>query len=225
MHSAPNVFSMLADDEVFEKMQRANKFMESEVRSTYTDYRDKANMINLKGLLQREYQYERDTYSVDKRILNLICDMGFAIHDQDLDGVQGVEVGATQYHRLVKRTPTHMIVVLYQIRKRIIASQGNLEDAADLAKRLNVNSFLGFMKKHGLVPPNTVGDERDHEESIKEQIEARRPKEETDPEEDITPFSISIINKRNQALCLGCATREGSIAIDKVNVIMEDGLR
>ena len=81
------------------------------------------------------------------------------------------------------------------------------------------------MKKHGLLPPNTIDDERDHEEQIKEEIEARRPKEEADPEEDITPFSISIINKRNQALSIDCATRMGSITINKVNVIMEDGLR
>ena len=200
MHNAHNIFSMLADEAIFAKMQRARKKIDAEKRSTYTDYRNKANLINLKGLLQREYQYERESYSIDKRIANLICDMGFAIHDQDLDSTtQEVEVGATKFHRLVKRTNKHMIVVLYEIRNRLFMDEVDHESSLDLAKRLSPNTFLGFMKKHGLLPPNTVGDERDHEEMIKEEIDARRSPEakEKDHEDDITCFSISIINKKN----------------------------
>ena len=99
MHNAHNIFSMLADEAIFTKMQRARKIIDSEKRSTYTNYRNKANLIKLKGLLQREYIYERENYSIDKRIANLICDMGFAIHDQDLDSkTHELEVGATKFH-------------------------------------------------------------------------------------------------------------------------------
>ena len=120
-----------------------------------------------------------------------------------------------------------MIVVLYEIRNRLFMDEVDHESSMDLAKRLSPNTFLGFMKKHGLLPPNTVGDERDHEEMIKEEIDARRSPEakEKDHEDDITCFSISIINKKNQAFTIDCASKEGAIMLNKVNVIMEDGLR
>ena len=50
----------------------------------------------------------------------------------------------------------------------------DFESSIDLAEKLEPNTFIGFMKKHGLVPPNTVGDERDHKEMLKDEIESRR---------------------------------------------------
>ena len=95
-------------------------------------------------MLQREYKYERENYSIDKRIANLICDMGFAIHDQDLDSkTHELEVGATKFHRLVKRTDKHMIVVLYEIRNRLFMDEVDHESSMDLAKRTRDSTCRG----------------------------------------------------------------------------------
>lgn len=66
-----------------------------------------------------------------------------------------------------------MIVVFYEVRNRLFEDDTDFESSVDLAEKLEPNTFVGFMKKHGLVPPNTVGDERDHKEMLKDEIESR----------------------------------------------------
>ena len=73
---------------------------------------------NLRGLLTREYTYETDIYKINKHMANLVTDMGFVLADSDLS--QSDSVKQTKYHRLIKQTPDHLIVVTYEIRKRLI---------------------------------------------------------------------------------------------------------
>ena len=50
----------------------------------------------LNACLQREYAFEVEEYKIQKKIANLICDMGFVISDNVPSS------GLTKYHRLVK---------------------------------------------------------------------------------------------------------------------------
>ncbi len=43
-------------------------------------------MTSLLALLEREYAWEKEQYKVDKRIANLLSDLGFVIADQDNSG-------------------------------------------------------------------------------------------------------------------------------------------
>ncbi len=51
----------------------------------YTD-KQKYAMTSLLALLEREYAWEKEQYKVDKRIANLLSDLGFVIADQDNSG-------------------------------------------------------------------------------------------------------------------------------------------
>lgn len=64
-------------------------------------------------MISREYEFEKTQYDVDKRIADLICDMGFTIVDTPAGG-------DTKFHRLVKQTESHLIVVTYEVRKRLV---------------------------------------------------------------------------------------------------------
>ena len=125
--------------------------------------------MSLKGLLEREYFHERSEYTADKRIANLMSDMGFAIADDDKSN--GVP---SKFHRLIKRTDKHMIVVTYELRDRLLGPFGPYENPSELMKSLSPNTFVSFLKKHGVLPPNTVGDEHDEETQIREEGEARK---------------------------------------------------
>ena len=60
-----------------------------------------------------------------------MSDMGFAIaDDDDSNGVP------SKFHRLVKRTDEHMIVVTYELRGRLLRPLGPYEDPATLMKSL-----------------------------------------------------------------------------------------
>ena len=39
-------------------------------------------MTSMLAILEREYAWEKETYTMDKRIVNLVSDMGFVIADQ-----------------------------------------------------------------------------------------------------------------------------------------------
>ena len=69
-------------------------------------------VTSLKALLEREYAWEKQNYSVDKRIANLVSEMGFAVADQ--------QNGSSKFHRLIKQTDKHLVVITYEIRKRLI---------------------------------------------------------------------------------------------------------
>ena len=44
-----------------------------------------------------------------------------------------------------------------------------------------------------------------------------------DHQDDFTPFEISIINKRNEAMLLDCLVRSGEIHFDKIMLEKEEG--
>ena len=175
----------------------------------------------MKGLLQREYLHERSVYSVDKRIANLISDMGFAIADHETEGNEG-----GKFHRLVKRTDQHMIVVTYELRERLVCPQKPGDDPAALMKQLQPSTFVSFLNKHGVMPPNTVGNEYDEDEQIRADLEARKHPlaDEYDHADDATHFAISVVNRRNRALAVDCRVRDGEVTFDKVRLHTEGGI-
>ena len=61
-------------------------------------------------------------YKLHKKIANLICDMGFILSESPRDSK------LSNYHRLVKQTDKHLIVVTYNVRRRIILSLSNGRD-------------------------------------------------------------------------------------------------
>lgn len=89
-------------------------------------------------------------YKVDKKIANLMCDMGFLMSEEPRG----------QHQRLVKKTDRHMIVVTYKVRRRLITSPLNAKDefAKEIQqKQIEGESFGEFLKRHGLVPPDMMG--------------------------------------------------------------------
>jgi len=67
--------------------------------------------------LQREFKLELEEYTLNKHVLNLICDMGYAINERDHKsaGIRGSKTSS-----LVKQTHKHVIVVNYDYRRRIM---------------------------------------------------------------------------------------------------------
>ena len=84
MLEAPRLYSILADDEAWNRSKQARALLAEEYQQA-VDLRKRASLVNLRALLEREYLHEKDLYSIDKRIANLISDMGFAIADQSAD--------------------------------------------------------------------------------------------------------------------------------------------
>jgi hypothetical protein len=66
----------------------------------------------LNAHMQREFSHELNQFEVDKRIANMVCDMGFVLQDNSDD--------KDKLHRLVKRTKDNLIIVTYEIRSRVI---------------------------------------------------------------------------------------------------------
>ncbi len=146
----------------------------------------------MNSLLQREYASEVSEYKVHKQIANKLCDMGFLMSENPRDS------GLNQYHRIVKQTDRHMIVVTYKVRRRLIETpRFARDDFKDEIKRERVEneSFGDFLKKHGLVPPDMMG--YDDEAMAKEHKEAMRDPSEgyRDDEDDFTHFEIALINR------------------------------
>ena len=78
------------------------------------------------ALLEREYAWEKEQYKVDKRIANLLCDMGFVIADQDKD--------KSKFHRLIKQTEKHLVIVTYELRPRLICPPNPMDDPEEMKK-------------------------------------------------------------------------------------------
>ena len=170
------------------------------------------------ALLEREYAYEKETYAVDKRVINLLSDMGFIIADQDSP--------PSKFHRLIKQTDQHLIIITYVVRKRIINQPDYLNDP-DLSKKIGSNSFGKFLKQAGLMPPDMQTKEYDEEEILKEEIEGSKPlfQDKQDHKEDKTPFQITLIDKQNRAMSIDCVVSEGQILFNKVRVHKDDGIQ
>ena len=120
-------------------------------------------------------------------------------------------------HRLVKRTPFHLILVTYEIKQRLVCPP-EPEENPDMILSLQQNTFGHFLKKHGMVPPNMMGREFDEDEIMKEELEARRDKRKAvmDHVDDRTNFEISIINKKDMCLTVDCQSYNGEITFGKV---------
>lgn len=72
--------------------------------------------------------------------------MGYLISDN-------TKIDNDKFNRLVKQTPTHMIVITYPIRRRFFAVPLNAEDThAKQVEQLESLSFSGFLKKHNMMP-------------------------------------------------------------------------
>jgi hypothetical protein len=150
---------------------------------------------------------------------NLMCDLGFMLSENHR------ETGLTNYHRIVKKTDRHMIVVTYKVRRRLIKDPINARDEYedDIKKEGVENEGFGqFLKRHGLVPPDMMGyDEeamrKDFKESLKSPIEGL-----IDDEDDHTFFEIAVVNKNNSALVTDCKVRMGEVSFDRFFLVPSD---
>jgi hypothetical protein len=173
----------------------------------------------LNALLQREYSHEVSQYKVHKKIANMLCDMGFVLSENPPSS------GLTRYHRIVKQTDRHMIVVTYKVRRRLIQLPVNARDEhlhAIKENNIEGEGFGHFLKKHGLVPPDMMG--YDEEETKKEYEEGLKDptKHLLDDDDDETFFDIALINKKNQALVCDCKVRMGEIMFDRFFIVHKD---
>jgi hypothetical protein len=87
----------------------------------------------LDACLQREYAYETNNYKLHKKMANLITDLGFLIADtpQVQHADPTVKSGLnSMFHKLIKKTDRHMIVVTYKLRRRLIITPKH-EDMLD----------------------------------------------------------------------------------------------
>ena len=89
--------------DLLDKFQSINQATSNEDRI----YRQQQGLKALNALLQREYAHELKEYKVHKKIANVMCDLGFVISENPTSS------GLDKYHRLVKQTEKHMIVVTY----------------------------------------------------------------------------------------------------------------
>jgi len=172
----------------------------------------------LNACLQREYAHEVEHYKIHKKIANLICDMGFILSESPASS------GLTRYHRLVKQTDRHLIVVTYKLRRRLIRDPTYAKDLYGEgfnSKQVQGESFGDFLKKHGLVPPDMMGfDERQVQEDHKEALKNPAQHLLDDPD-DQTFFEIALINKANSALVTDCKVRMGEVQFHKWFVVRD----
>ena len=202
------MYKTFANDELFARVEEARRQsmrsqLNEKVRSTP---KQRDSIISMIALLEREYAWEKENYNIDKRIVNLVSDMGFVIADSDHTAKN------EKFQRLLKQTDKHLIVVQYEVRKRLIIPPEWQQDPSAL-KKLQAKSFGSFLKETGLMPPNMMGKEYDEGEMLREEIEARKDpiQAKLDDEEDQTVFEISLINTRNQALTVDCFVKNGEI--------------
>lgn len=163
--------------------------------------------------------HENANYKVHKKIANIICDMGFIIADSPK------EKHNDKYHRLIKQTDKHMIVVTYEIRKRLIETPKDaLDETEGQPKQMLGESFGSFLKRHGMVPPNMMGQEYDERQMQKEHEEAlKNPLEKIlDDPDDQSMFEVAIVNKKDKALVTDCQVKNGEIYFDKIFTVKHD---
>ena len=124
----------------------------------------------LDNSIQKEFEGEIDSYTVNKRIINLISDMGYVIKESkaNIGGVRG-----SKRSSLVKQTQSHLIMVNFDYRRRIALTPENLRDKMmkedpELLKKFEPESFSSFLRKYGLLPPEFDQPEFEEENIIKE---------------------------------------------------------
>lgn len=117
----------------------------------------------MKNSIQREFIHEIEEYSVNKKILNMLCDMGYIIKDWQKRASAGVRMQS-----LVKKTHKHLIVINFDYRPRIIEGPEDFnkrltDEQQDLIKKFQPLPFSKFLKKHNLLPPDFDTPEYDEE--------------------------------------------------------------
>ena len=126
---------------------------------------------------------------------------------------------------MVKRTPTHLVVVKFEVRNRIVEVP-TPEEEPEMLTAMQQNSFGKFLQKHNMVPPHMMGPEFDEENMIREELEERRDrsKQVADHEDDKAYFEITLVNVRNSALTFDCVSHNGEIIINRVKETSTDGI-
>ena len=125
----------------------------------------------------------------------------------------------------MKRTDKHMIIVTYELRPRLFVEPTN-NDYIEWYKMLNKNSFTSWLQKQGIGPENTAGNEHEEGERLREEIEARTTPDADayDHPKDVTYFTISVVNRRNQALSVDCKVTDGVVVFNYWTLHMHDGI-
>jgi hypothetical protein len=152
---------------------------------------------------------------------NLLSDMGFLLAESD----NPLEI-PSKFHRLIKHTSSHLIVITYEIRRRLVCPPKAEEDP-DFMRKTTEKTFGFFLKKHGFLPPDMMGREYDDELALREEVEKRSTKERDqayDDTDDQTCFEIAIINQHNQSLVIDAKVYNGDITFNQTKLIMQNGL-
>jgi hypothetical protein len=105
----------------FQSLQQNFKHL---TKQKFNPYRQETALKQLNHHLQREFNYELQSFEIDKRVANLVCDMGYLIQDTK-------DPSCNKLHRLVKRSDSHLVVVCYEIRSRLM-DPPSPEDNPDL---------------------------------------------------------------------------------------------
>ena len=117
----------------------------------------------MKNSIEREFVYEIEEYKVNKRILNMLCDMGYIIKDWRKGASAGVRMQS-----LVKKTNKHLIVINFDYRRRIVLgpeeqSKKLLNDQNDLIDKFKPMPFSKWLRNHNMLPPDFDLPEYDEE--------------------------------------------------------------
>ena len=179
--------------------------------------------------LQREFKHEVEDYRLNKRIVNLLCDMGYVIKERDHEdsGLRGSRTSS-----LVKKTAKHMIIINYDYRRRIMlmpednAKKALAQADPEVLRKLQPEAFGSWLRRHGLLPPDMDLPEYDEEAIRKEYEEANsNPMAKyADHEDDSTPFEICLINKRDEGLFIEAVVHQSEVSFERVAVVGRDAL-
>ena len=100
------------------------------------DFKNKMNKAVLDNSFLREFENELKEYSINKRILNLLTNMGYVIKEHSGMGVRG-----SKHTSLVKTTHKHLISINFDYRRRIVIGPRDRqeqweEENPEMAKQL-----------------------------------------------------------------------------------------
>ena len=127
--------------------------------------------------------------------------MGYIIKDNGPSAILG-----SKRQSLIKKTPSHLILINFDYRRRILTTPQDLRDQTDPEERrkLEPEPFSKWLRRHDLLPPDFATPEYDEENIMKDYDEVMRDRvsEIYDHEDDKTGFEICVINKRNQGILI-----------------------
>jgi len=189
------------ENEEIEPMGKYNHLVECTLNPVDLFRIDKAKRV-LNNTLDKEINYEKSTYSVNEKILNLITQMGFYLVESD-DKVQ---------QKLIKRTGEFLIEITYDIRAPLMKIPDNDEEI----------QHEQMMKKYAKY--KIVG-EKDNSAKGRYYTKQNMPYYgELDDPRDVCHFFINVINRKNRGLLYECYTIDGEIHFGRL-VHTKDALR